>query len=96
MTNEIQGAPVITPAQAHAVVAELTPLSKYLADELYRRYVSQCTQDGRQPVHPVVLGRMFKHIGCERRKKGTGAKASAAWLVTASSQRPEWADGRWV
>src|SRR5688572_23236336 len=95
MTDAPEGTPVVTPAQAHQVVKGLAPFNTYLAADLYERYVVQCEQDGRIPAHPVVLGRALRNIGCDRRKKGTGARASAAWLVTSTSQRPEWADGAW-
>lgn len=71
-------------------------MNTYFAKDLYKRYVGQCQQAGVQPVHPVAFGRALRHIGCDRRKKGTGKKSAAAWLVTASSQRDEWADGRWI
>lgn len=87
---------MVTAAQAHQVVKGLALLNTYLASDLYKRYVSQCEQDGREPAHPLVLGRALRYIGCDRRKKGTGARASAAWLVTETSQRSEWADGSWT
>jgi len=96
MDLEIPGTAVMTPAGAHALVKGLTPLTKYLASDLYRRYQAQCQQAGVLPASPIAVGKMLKHIGCTPVKKGTGKGTRSAWLVTYTAQRAEWADGRWV
>lgn len=92
---DIKPLPEITPATAHELVRGLDALKTYRASELYQRYLRMMSQRDEQPVSANALGRMLRKIGCERRKKGFGKEARAAWLVTLGAQDARWSTGEW-
>jgi hypothetical protein len=92
----IRALPDVTPAQAWTVIRGLKPYDTYLSSDLYRRYLMTLKDEDRDPVHPTVLGRMLKRIGCRRVKKGTGSKARSAWRIVPGAQDERWGSGEWT
>lgn len=68
--------PIATLEDVKGTIRGLAP-GIYLSSDLYQRYGALMKEQGREPVAPQTLGRMFTQFGLLRRQR----RGSNAWLI---------------
>jgi hypothetical protein len=72
--------PEVTDEDVRKIVTGLKP-GAYSSAVLFERYVEAIRPEGREPVHPIALGKTLARLGYLRRYVRVKGRKVNAWII---------------